>query len=164
MIIETAFVDSIAGDTAWVSAQRQSTCGACGVQQTCGTRVLSKVVGRKFARLEVRNSLQASPGDQVKIAIPEQALLKGAVAVYLVPLISFFLMAAVGTLMTEDYPDIAAMVMGLAGLGLGLKWVGRYERRRLGEAGFYAEIVAIDNMTNAVPGVAVQFKKLPSGE
>jgi len=164
MIIETAFVDSTAGDMAWVSAQRQSTCGACGAQQTCGTRVLSKVVGRKFARLEVRNPLRANPGDQVKIAIPEQALLKGAVAVYLVPLISFFLMAAAGTLMTEDYPDIAAMVMGLAGLALGLKWVRHYERSRLEDAGFYAEIVAIENLTNTAPGVAVQFKQLPSGE
>ncbi len=166
MITENAFVDAVEGDAAWVQTQRQSACGSCGAQNACGTNVLSKVIGTKFARLRVGNPLHARPGDQVQVAIAEQVLLKGAAVVYLLPLFAFFVMAAIGTTLSETHKDLASIAMGVVGLVVGLAWAQRYERVHQSKCGFHAEIVAIDNTATdkATTVQYVQFKKLSSGE
>ena len=78
MIEQKATVVAIEPDVIWVEAQRQSTCGSCQVRQGCGTGLLAKHVGKRFNRIAVPNNKTVMIGQQVTVAIPEDALLQGA--------------------------------------------------------------------------------------
>ena len=85
MLEETAIVISTRGEHAWVEAQRQSTCGACAANKGCGTSMLSKLFGRKVARMKALNVAHATAGDAVIVAMNEATFLKGSFMVYMVP-------------------------------------------------------------------------------
>jgi positive regulator of sigma E activity len=87
MIEERAEVVACEGRFAWVQTQRASTCGSCAANKGCGTATLAKVLGQRRTRVRVLNDARAVAGEQVVIGLSEQALVRGALAVYLVPLL-----------------------------------------------------------------------------
>jgi len=93
MIEEQAKVVAIDGDMLTLQAQTQTACGSCSASKGCGTSVLSKVVGRKFTQFQAPNSIDAEVGDDVVVGIAEDALLKGSVVIYMLPLLAMFLFA-----------------------------------------------------------------------
>ena len=94
MIEEQAEVVEVIGDQLVLQAKTKSACGSCAVNKGCGTSLLSKVVGRKFTRFQVDNSVSAVAGDTVVVGIPEDAMLKGSMVMYILP-IAFMLIFAV---------------------------------------------------------------------
>ena len=134
MITEKAQVVAVEGEYALVQAQRRAACDSCEVKKGCGTSVLAKVVGQRFARLKVLNSVQAEVGDQVLVGVAEQGLLTGAVLIYLFPLLAAALAGLAGQwLFGEQYTEGWAIVLASLGLFFGLvgvKWrLGRANRR-----------------------------------
>lgn len=123
MIEQKATVISRDGRLVWVEAERQSTCGQCQARKGCGTGLLAKHVGQRFSRLAVHTELDLKVGQQVMVFIPEQALLTGALMMYLLPLLGLFL-AAVLTRMSGA-GELVQIIAGLLGLAAGFFCVKR---------------------------------------
>ncbi len=125
MIEEQGQVVRLEESAVWVETQRQSTCGQCQVESTCGHGLMSRLLpGRGQVQVRVPCHDELNIGDRVTIALPEQALLSASFLVYLVPLVSLLLGAVLGTLANLSEP----VVIILAGVGfmlgcLGVHWL-----------------------------------------
>ncbi len=135
MVEETGTVIRVAGGTAWVQVERATTCGRCSARSGCGVGILGRVFSRRPPPLEVDNRLGAGPGERVVVGVPGAGLVRGALWMYLLPLVLLVVFAATGQQLAaaglapgSEAPAIAG---GLAGLGLGL-WAARRAGRRLG--------------------------------
>jgi len=129
VIEETVQVYAAEGETAWVELiQRKTSCGQCVAQSGCGTSVLSKVLGRKPLRLAALNPIGAKPGDRVVIGVRDDALVRGSVAVYLVPLLAMLAAAVIGDALAPAN-DLAVALAGISGLAAGFGWVHLFGRR-----------------------------------
>jgi sigma-E factor negative regulatory protein RseC len=123
MIEETARVIAIEDGRLLLEAQTTTACGACAAKQGCGTSVLSKWVGRKFTRFEAPNTVNARVGDEVVVGLSEQAMLKGSVLVYLVPLLAMiaFALLADGLISADQAArDLLVLVSAITGFALTL--------------------------------------------
>jgi len=134
MIEEHAQVIALENSDVWVETQRRSACGQCAANKGCGTATLAKVLGNKRSRVRALNP-QATPvavGDEVVIGINEQALVRGSLAVYTVPLLMLFVFGFLGQLLTSQLlmtnQDVLPVILGLAGLLSGFVWVRRFTR------------------------------------
>lgn len=105
----------------WVEAERQSTCGQCQARKGCGTGLLAKHVGQRFSRIAVKTSQDLRVGQQVMVTIPEQALLSGAVMMYLLPLLLMFVTAALAHIANSG--ELVEIIAGLSGLVAGFYFV-----------------------------------------
>lgn len=118
----------------WVETQRRSACGQCAANKGCGTATLAKVLGNKRSRVRALNpkTTSVAVGDEVIIGINEQALVRGSLAVYTVPLVTLFVFGFLGQLLSAHLlmtnQDILPIVLGLSGLLLGFAWVRLFTR------------------------------------
>lgn len=134
MIEEKAQVIRVAGEFAWVHTQRESACGQCSAQKGCGTSVFSKLMGNKFVELKVMNPVNAEVGDSVILGLHESVLLKSAIVMYLMPLLTMFASALVAqSLLTDSglqnlqFWIVSAALMGLV---LGFVMARRFSKKR----------------------------------
>jgi sigma-E factor negative regulatory protein RseC len=132
MIEENAVVISSEAGIVEVEIRRRSSCNACSARSGCGVSLLDRVLGRRPQRLVAPNKLGVGPGDEVVIGMPEGALLKAAVAAYMIPLAGLLGGAIIGDLMlgAEAASETLPLLTGLAGLVLGFL-VTRLCSRRL---------------------------------
>jgi sigma-E factor negative regulatory protein RseC len=133
MLEETAQVVHVEGNQFWVETERRSTCSSCSAQAGCGTAVLSRVLGTRRNRVRVLSDLPLRVGDRVVIGVHEQALVRGSLAVYAVPIVLMLLGALVGELGARQFlwqsAEAASTLLGIAGLAGGLWWLRRFTRR-----------------------------------
>jgi len=87
MIEESAIVIDVKDQQVLLQTQRKNACQSCSVKSGCGTSTLSKVVGKRSSQFVVENTLQLKIGDQVIVAIEENALVQGSLLIYLLPLL-----------------------------------------------------------------------------
>lgn len=114
---------------AWVETQRRSTCSGCSLKQGCGGGVLSQVLGRRRSVVWAKNRASATVGDRVVLSLAQQALLRGSVAVYLVPLITLFIGAVLGEQLFgsgQASGEGAALLGGVVGLAGGFFWLRHF--------------------------------------
>jgi len=133
MIEEQAQVIAVKGDRLILQAQTQSACGSCSASQGCGTSLLSKVIGRKFTRFQAENNVNAMVGDVVVVGIPEDALLKGSLVMYIVPVFSmliFALLADYFLLAATQSRDLMIAISAIIGLVFGSLLSRWYFQRR----------------------------------
>jgi sigma-E factor negative regulatory protein RseC len=132
MIEEQAQVIELRGNQLILQAQTQSSCASCAVNQSCGTSVLSKVVGRKFTQLQAENNIGAKVGDTVIVGIAEDALLKGSLVMYVIPIIGMLVFALVADylLMEMRHRDLVVAISGLTGLAFGSLLARLYFQRQ----------------------------------
>lgn len=129
MIEEQARVVAIEGDDIWIETQRRSACGQCAANKGCGTAVLGRVLGvkRNIVRILNPSDTKVSIGDEIIVGIQEQALVRGSLAIYIVPLLMLFLFGYLGELLASQLhsssPDIIVLFLGFFGLALGFLWV-----------------------------------------
>lgn len=134
MIEETAQVVATAADGVWVETRRQSACGHCSARKGCGTAVLDKVMGQKRSRVLVSNphDTVVQVGDEVLIGIDESALVRGSLALYFVPLLSFFLFGLLGQVLSRQWllgeGEGLSILFSLVGLFAGFAWARHYAR------------------------------------
>jgi sigma-E factor negative regulatory protein RseC len=130
MLEETARVVAIEGRDTWVETQRRSSCASCSAQAGCGTSVLAKVLGQRRSRVRVLSDMPLRVGDQVVIGIHEQAMLRGSLAIYAVPIVLLLLGALAGRLGAERLlwgsAEAGSVILGCAGLLAGFMWVKRF--------------------------------------
>ena len=113
--------------TVWVETIQQSTCGQCAARKGCGQSMLSKMYDGRRHHIEV--PIQDYAGelhvdDVVEIGIPEALMVKGALLVYLLPIVLMLLGAALASnnaaLLALIPEDPAAMLGALTGFVSGL--------------------------------------------
>ena len=134
MIEEQAQVVEMNGDQLVLQAQTQSSCGSCAASKGCGTSVLSKVVGRKFSRFHANNSVDAKVGDTVIVGISEDALLRGSLVIYMIPIMGMLVFALVSEQLVDllaENRDLLIAGSGVAGLVTGSLLSRWYFQRRV---------------------------------
>ncbi|MEA3243134.1 MAG: SoxR reducing system RseC family protein [Pseudomonadota bacterium] len=133
MLEEIAQVVRINGNEVWVETQRRSSCSSCSAEKGCGTATLSKVLGNRRNVVRVLSAMPLRVGDQVVIGIREQALVRGSLAVYAVPILLLLLGGLIGELGAEQFiwenAEFASVTLGISGLIAGLVWLKRFTRR-----------------------------------
>ncbi len=134
MIEETAVVTRAAEGVAWVQTRRKTACGGCSLNKGCGVSVLEKMLGDRNTTLQVIDPLSVRPGDEVVIGIRESALVRGSVAIYIVPLLAMMLFAILGSAVVAPlYDGLSAegssILGGGVGLVVGFGWVSVFSRR-----------------------------------
>lgn len=133
MIEETGQVIDCDGEHAWVETERQSSCASCAANKGCGTGVISKFYSGRFSRVKALNTINAVPGDKVILGLAEDALVRGSMAIYGLPLLTLLLLALVGSAVAQELglqqADGLIALFGLAGLGLGFYFVRLFSQR-----------------------------------
>jgi sigma-E factor negative regulatory protein RseC len=133
MIEESARVIACEAGFAIVETQVQAACGGCQAQAGCTTSVLAGLFKRRHNRLKVLNPIQAAPGQQVIVGLPEQSLVSISLVAYLLPLLGL-LLGAIGLQEAAAYwlwrgGELASIIGGLSGLAIGLMLLRRFSRR-----------------------------------
>ena len=91
MILETGRIVAVEPHGLWVETIQRSACGSCQAQKGCGHSALAKLGATAsclWVLLEGRDSGNYKIGNEVKIGIPEDVIVKGSMFVYMVPLIA----------------------------------------------------------------------------
>jgi len=129
LITETGRVLEVDGEWAWVACRRQVECARCAEGRGCGGGVLGRLLGDRLHKLRAATgSVTVAPGDLVLIGLGEDAIMRAAAAVYLVPLLSALAGgAAAAGLMGGG--ELAAIAGAAAGLWAGFRWARAYSRR-----------------------------------
>jgi len=137
MIEQQAKVVDADEHTVWLQAERQSTCSKCQVRQGCGTAMLENHVGKRFSRIAVPKTHAVTIGQEVHLAIPEQALLRGTFMMYIMPLLLMFVSAAIAH--SLNLSELLEIIFGFVGLFVGFYWVKT--RLSANTDGFQAKII-----------------------
>ncbi len=131
MLEERAKVLSVEGHSIWVTADRRQGCAKCEAGEGCGGGMLTRLVKRKVARVEVVNELDGlRPGDDVVIGFDEKALLKSSFMAYLLPIVAMFAAALFADLIL-DADDLIVAAVGMLGLGAGFLLLSRFSAATL---------------------------------
>ncbi|GGD67596.1 SoxR reducing system RseC family protein [Lacimicrobium alkaliphilum] len=96
MIEELGTIKAVDKDHIWVETMIKTTCGGCVANDHCGTGTVARALSPKTQTLIFRWSKHAEVGQQVKLGIPEEALLGASALMYMVPLIALVLSALLG--------------------------------------------------------------------
>lgn len=120
MIIESGRIVSVETDGVWVETIQKTACNSCRAEKGCGQRLINKWDGHTsyiWVLLEGRNPAQYRTGDEIKIGVPEDVIAKGAILVYLLPLLTLLL----ATLMAHTWvgSELFTTLSGFAGLLIG---------------------------------------------
>jgi len=89
MIKERGIVEKVENQKALIRVNRTSACATCESHGSCHIEKRDLVV-------EVANDLQAKPGDQVELSMPEGAVMQLSTLVYLLPVIALIIGAFAG--------------------------------------------------------------------
>lgn len=145
MIEQNANVIRVEGEIAWLQVQRESTCGSCGVRKGCGTNTFSKVLGNRFSEIKALNKLDLKPGDNVTIALHESTLLKSALLMYMLPLVTMFLSAILGSWATQilsgQSNQAIIILFALSGLLFSFLFIKRFMKRHAASERFQPVVV-----------------------
>lgn len=136
---ELATVVAIEGDHAWVECERRSACSGCQQQSNCGTGTVAKAFPLKAPRLRVRLTAEVRVGQQVRLGIPQESLLRGAALVYVLPLFCLLAGALLGQLWLvpllsggEGVTILCCLLGGVLGFLLVRYFSNRLDQRRYG--------------------------------
>ncbi|HEY0722272.1 MAG TPA: SoxR reducing system RseC family protein [Gammaproteobacteria bacterium] len=157
MIEERGEVTAVEPPYAQVVTQRRSSCGSCSTKG-CGTGALSELFAARSQAMKVLNPIDARVGEQVVLGLEEGALLRGSLAVYMVPLLTMIGGGLIGEAMAPSLAlDVASEYLSLpaafAGLTAGFLWVRRFGRRMASDHRFMAVILrrADEGRLQAIP-------------
>jgi sigma-E factor negative regulatory protein RseC len=127
MIEERAVILSLQSDPsqtetiATLEIERKTACGLCGQTRGCGNSIWGKLFGHQTTAFKAQNRINAKVGQSVIVGINEKALLKSALLLYILPLVTLFIGAILASQLWHS--DGSTMLGAVAGLVLGLLWV-----------------------------------------
>ncbi|MGI9277351.1 MAG: SoxR reducing system RseC family protein [Endozoicomonas sp.] len=131
MIEEPGRVMSVEQDGVWVETIRKSTCSSCSARNGCGQHLAERYVSSKsHSYIRATSDVALNENDKVVVGIPEGALIKASMFVYLLPLVS--MMGSLWLSTWLEWNELVTVLTALAGLALGFLPV-RSLGRRAGE-------------------------------
>ncbi|WP_158970421.1 SoxR reducing system RseC family protein [Paraglaciecola sp. L3A3] len=99
MLEEIGVVSNIENQTGaqviWVETQIKSTCGSCEAQSNCGTGAIAKVFANKRESIKFQYDGAIDIGQEVKLGIAEESVLKASILVYILPLLVLIFSAVI---------------------------------------------------------------------
>jgi sigma-E factor negative regulatory protein RseC len=122
MLEMRAIVVQTHGENASVQPLGTGGCGHCDSEGGCGSSTLTKLFCSNKPRLfKVRNKARARVGDEVQVSIPDGMLLRGAMKMYVLPLILLLLGGFAGVALTREAAlrDAYAVAGAVVGMLLG---------------------------------------------
>lgn len=131
MIETSAVVVRLERDLAHVETLGATGCGSCNPGKSCATASLGKIFSAKPRLFRALNRIGAKTGDSVVVGIADGALLRGSLAVYLLPLV---LLVAGALVAAAVAPEATArepwsIVGAAAGLVAGIIWLRLFTAR-----------------------------------
>jgi len=127
MLKETATVVSTSPGQAKVAIVRSEACGNCPSKSMCNT------ASGNINVLEVRNPVEAKPGEKVVIELQPETLIKATAMVYLFPATAMVVGTTVGWLKTGS--DLGAIIGALAGFAAASLFLYLHGRKHDSEKG-----------------------------
>lgn len=126
MVEEIATVVQVEAAGVWLQTKVVSSCQSCSANDSCTSGVVAKAMTRRDYRFFLPQTAPESEllvGQQVRIGISEDVLVKSALLVYLLPLLSFIgaLALAFSAGWGEGGQLLAAMAGGVGGMLLSRK-------------------------------------------
>jgi sigma-E factor negative regulatory protein RseC len=147
MLTETGRVVAVEPDSLWIETIRQSTCGSCQAQKGCGHGLINKISDgtRSYIRVLPGELAPAAceVDDQVRVAIPEEVILRGSFIVYIVPLAGMLAGAASAASVFSGNQDILAAIGAVAGFGIGVAVVRWHAWRHRDDAALQPTLMEI---------------------
>jgi sigma-E factor negative regulatory protein RseC len=119
MLEMRAIIIQVEGDEASVQPLSTGGCGHCDSEGGCGSGKLTKLFcSNKPRHFKVNNAARAKVGDEVLVSIPDGALLRGAMKMYVFPLVLLLAggiagASLVGETASRDAYAVAGAVVGL---------------------------------------------------
>jgi len=101
MIEQQGRVLRLQGNRAEIQIGVSSGCSLCNSGKGCGAGIFAQLLRRKSALVQVPNTIEATPGQVVTLAIPENVFLLIIVRLYLLPLAAALAGAAIGQHLAE---------------------------------------------------------------
>jgi len=120
MILETGRIVAIEPHGLWVETIQRSACGSCQAQKGCGHSLLAKFgasASHIWVLLDGRNAEAYHLGDEVRIGVPEDVIARGAMFIYMVPLITMLVATTIAHHQLAS--DGASALWAIGGLLLG---------------------------------------------
>ncbi|MCG6540458.1 SoxR reducing system RseC family protein [Pseudomonas sp. KSR10] len=134
MIEESGRVIAVEPGAVWVETQRSSTCSGCSAKNGCGQGLMDRLgVRERRGLIRALSDLQLNVGDSVVIGVRESALLRGAVLVYLFPLIILFVSAFLASKLSVDEPYV--ILAGIAGFFVSWLFVRKRSQQTADDSG-----------------------------
>lgn len=113
MIEEPGRVIALEPGAVWVETRRKSTCSNCSARNGCGQGLMEKLgVRERHGLIRALSNSQLSVGDPVVVGIREDVLVRGAVLVYLFPLIVLFISSLIASELSAAEPYVIAAGLG----------------------------------------------------
>jgi sigma-E factor negative regulatory protein RseC len=106
---------------ATLEIERKTACGLCGQTRGCGNSLWGKIFAHKSTAFKAKNRINAKIGQSVIVGINEQALLKSALLLYIVPLVTMLIVSILAMQWRDS--NESAIAGALIGLVFGLIWV-----------------------------------------
>ncbi|GAB1258175.1 alginate biosynthesis regulator MucC [Aurantivibrio plasticivorans] len=129
MLKENGRVVAVDGESVWVETISRSACGSCSAKAGCGQSVLAKWA-EKHSYLQLSLDGRASDSirvnDQITIGIPDDSVVKSALLLYCVPLITLVLGASLGSSLIGG--DVASVLGALMGVAMGGLFIALFSR------------------------------------
>ncbi len=123
MLEERGVVISVNEQFTTVQTKRSNSCGECAANKSCGTASLANVLGQKYTEIKAIRHENAKVGDTVIIGLSEQTLVRSALLLYLLPLLTMFVMAisykTLALMLHWQQSELLIALAGLTGLLLG---------------------------------------------
>jgi len=121
MIEEQAIVVEIKGKEVSVKTDRDSSCGHCSAKSGCGTALLGKYFNRNKQHLVVETDLPLTVGDKILLGMNENALLRGSLIVYGLPLMLMLVFPIIAKQFVIS--EIVSILSAVVGFSVGIVYV-----------------------------------------
>lgn len=128
MIEQQGKVVGVANGLASVRLGGRSSCALCDAGKGCGAGIFGRMLKRKPVTLQLENRVNAVSGQAVMVGIPESLYLRLLGRLYLLPLLTGLLCAAIGHYISYRVvagplaSDMLALLSGLAGAAAVTWW------------------------------------------
>lgn len=127
MITESAVVTRREGRQVELRLERGSACAGCELNKGCGTGALGRLLGHRSKPIVIETDRDLKPGDNLKLGVPESALVKASLMVYGFPLAAMITGGLLAVLL--NLPEFIVGLFALTGFATGYKFATSLARR-----------------------------------
>jgi sigma-E factor negative regulatory protein RseC len=140
MPTETARVVAVEADALWVETVHRGTCGSCAAKKGCGHALLDRGLDSRRGHIRILPGTLAvsgfKVGDQVRIEIPDEIILRASLIAYGLPLLGMLAGALAAVNGLPGNADVVAVFGAATGLLLGYALVRRHGSRHCRDPAF----------------------------
>ena len=162
MIEQSAEIVEIGKRSIWIKAPRQTACGSCSAQSSCGQSLLSRFFEGRQHPVEVQVDDNQHPhlvvGTQVIIGVPESVIQNGSIRIYIMPLIIMLVAAVLGQTFLGESEGVT-IISAASGLALGFFGVWKHAQNSKNNPDLLP--VLLDVLGHSCPPVTIPVSNIP---